>query len=198
MKKFILSAFSLAVLVSFSTIANAQHYVKKGESLTKIARIHHMTLKDLISLNPQIKNPNQIQVNQYIIIRSKSETKKDMTDYARTLADITAYSYGANNFPYLTDCSGFVKGVFAKFGIALPRTSVEQSKQGKPVKFSELQMGDLMFFSTRADKTITHVGINLGNDFWISNLNEAKDVEILSNWNRWTQENFMWGARFEM
>ena len=46
-------------------------------------------------------------------------------------------------------------------------------------KFQELQLGDLMFFSTRKDKSITHVGIYMGNDYWISNLNEESNVKIL-------------------
>ena len=55
-----------------------------------------------------------------------------------------------------------------------------------------------MFFSTRADKVITHTGIYMGNDYWISNLNEKKDVEIMSTWNTWTKNYFLWGARHEL
>jgi cell wall-associated NlpC family hydrolase len=55
-----------------------------------------------------------------------------------------------------------------------------------------------MFFSTRDDKVITHTGIYMGNDYWISNLNEKKDVEILSTWGSWAQDYFLWGARHKM
>jgi hypothetical protein len=55
-----------------------------------------------------------------------------------------------------------------------------------------------MFFSTRPDKRITHTGIYMGNDYWISNLNELKDVEILSTWGSWGQKYFLWGARHEL
>lgn len=196
MKK-IITIFAAIFLFS-STAAHAQHYVKKGETMNSIAIEHKMTLKDLISLNPHITNPNKLNVDDYIIIRSGTEKQKDLTDYARSLQDITAYSYGGQQFPYKTDCSGFTQGVFKKFGVTLPRTSRDQAKTGKPVKFNDLQIGDLMFFSTRADKVITHVGINLGNDFFISNLNEKKDIEILSNWGSWSQKYFMWGARHEL
>jgi LysM repeat protein len=77
------------------TVASAQHYVAPGESLSKIAKEYNMTLQDLISLNPHISNPNVIHPNDYIIIRSKTETQKDLVDYARSLQSVTAYVYGA-------------------------------------------------------------------------------------------------------
>jgi len=196
--KLIVSLFVIVFAFSISNPVKAQHYVKPGESLSKIAKIHQMTLKDLISLNPHISNPNIIRPNDYIIIRSGTETAKDLTDYARSLQEVTAYSYGGNNFPYQVDCSAWVQGIYKKFGVNLPRVSKDQARTGKPVKFQELQVGDLMFFSTRKDHVITHVGINLGNDFFISNLNEDKDVEILSNFSSWSRNFFMWGTRYEL
>ena len=41
-------------------------------------------MKDLIALNPHIKDPNKIKPNDYIIIRSKTEPQKDLVDYARS------------------------------------------------------------------------------------------------------------------
>ena len=81
------------------------------------------------------------------------------------------------------------------FGINLPRTSAEQATMGTPVTFDNMKKGDLMFFSTREDKEITHVGIYMGDDYWISNLNSEKDVEILSTWGTWTQKHFLWAQR---
>jgi cell wall-associated NlpC family hydrolase len=198
-KKYLLaSGFALFLTLAISTVASAQVYVEKGDTMAKIAKENKMSLADLISLNPHIKNPNLIHPNDYIIIRSRVEAKKDLVDYARSLQDVTAYKFGGNAFPNSTDCSGWVQGVFKKFGVELPRVSREQAKTGTPVTFQELQLGDLMFFSTRADKVITHVGIYMGNDYWISNLNENKDVEILSTWGRWAQDYFLWGTRYEI
>ena len=45
--------------------------VKKGDNLTKIAAMHNMTLAELISLNPQIPNPNLIYPGQMICIKKK-------------------------------------------------------------------------------------------------------------------------------
>ena len=198
MKKVVVSALTIFLTLGIGTAAQAQHYVKSGESLSKIAKMYNMSLQDIISLNPHMQNPNLIHPNDYIIIRSKNEPKKDMVAYAQSLQDVTTYVYGGNNFPYEVDCSAWAKGIFKKFGIELPRVSRDQAKTGTPVTFSELQLGDLMFFSTREDKVITHTGIYLGNDLWISNLNEKKDVEIMTNWGSWTQKFFLWGARYEL
>jgi LysM repeat protein len=196
----ILASASLAALLLFgaTTIANAEYHVQKGDTFYKIAAKHKMNLKDLISLNPHIENPNRIQPNDYIIIRTKEAPAKDLVDYARSLQSVTAYVYGGQNAPYETDCSGWAQHVYKKFGVELPRVSRDQAKTGQPVAFKDLQLGDLMFFSTRADKRITHTGIYMGNDFWISNLNEKKDVEILSTWGSWAQNYFLWGTRHEI
>ena len=194
----IIPFFALLLMISFGSSASAQHYVEKGETLSKIAKTYGMTLKDIISLNPHIENPNVIHLNDYVIVRTKTEPQKDLIDYARSTQSVTAYVYGGKNAPYETDCSGWAQHVYKKFGVELPRVSRDQAKTGKNVTFQELQIGDLMFFSTRADKVITHTGIYMGNDYWISNLNEKKDVEILSTWGSWAQKYFLWGTRHEI
>ena len=200
MKKLLLPPLILAMMFSFQPKIKAQYYVERGDTFYSIAKSHNMSLKDLISLNPQHVNPNKIHVGDYIIIREKGEMQKTLTDYAKSLTEVTAYKYGANNFPYETDCSGWVQGIYKKFGVALPRVSKDQATTGIPVKFSDLQIGDLMFFSTRADKVITHVGIYLGpeSQMWISNLNADKDVEVLPIWGSWSQKYFMWGTRYKL
>ena len=42
------------------------YIVKKGDTLSAIAVKHHTTLKNLLALNPQIKNPNLIYVGDVI------------------------------------------------------------------------------------------------------------------------------------
>lgn len=44
----------------------ASYDVKSGDTLSKIAAANHMTLKQLLAKNPQIKNPNKISVGQKI------------------------------------------------------------------------------------------------------------------------------------
>ncbi|MGG4220048.1 C40 family peptidase [Paenibacillus jamilae] len=78
----------------------------------------------------------------------------------------TPYKFGAStsttrNF----DCSSFMKHIFKKYGVDLPRTSVEQSKVGHAVSKSNLKKGDLVFFSSGSRATgrnITHVAVYMG------------------------------------
>lgn len=198
-KNLIAAAFASLLFFGIGSAAHAQHYVTKGETMFSISKEYKMNLADLISLNKHIKNPNRINPGDYIVVRTETEKQADLTDYAKSLESVTAYSYGGQNFPYSTDCSGWVQGIFKKFGVNLPRVSRDQAKVGTPVKFENLQIGDLMFFSTDTKtKVITHVGIYLGNDYWISNLNSKKSVEIMPVWGSWSRQYFMWGTRIAL
>lgn len=77
----------------------------------------------------------------------------------------TRYVYGGTSRGGF-DCSGFVGYVFAKNGVKLPRTSLEQSSRGTPVSRGNLQSGDLVFFRTRGSR-VSHVGIYIGNNKFI-------------------------------
>ena len=74
------------------------------------------------------------------------------------------YVWGGNTPREGFDCSGFTKYVFAKNGIALPRTSREQVRAGRAVApdFRALRPGDLMLFAEPGE-AISHVAIYAGN-----------------------------------
>ena len=57
------------------------------------------------------------------------------------------------------DCSGLVFTTFEAENIKLPRSSYEQAKIGKVIKFNDAQKGDLIFFKTNRSKQINHVGL---------------------------------------
>lgn len=86
----------------------------------------------------------------------------------------TPYKFGGTT-PAGFDCSGYIRYVFNKFDISLPRTSAEQFKVGKTVAKDKLQPGDLVFFANTYKKGISHTGIYLGNGEFIS----AKSKGIL-------------------
>lgn len=76
----------------------------------------------------------------------------------------TPYCYGGET-KNCADCSGYVKEVFLAAGVKLPRTATEQYKFGKEVSKDSPTPGDLVFFGT--SKKISHVGIFLGNNYFI-------------------------------
>lgn len=62
--------------------------------------------------------------------------------------------------PRSFDCSGFTSFVFKENNISLQRSSKSQYTQGIAVSRSDLQVGDLVFFSgSRHRNVIGHVGI---------------------------------------
>ena len=77
----------------------------------------------------------------------------------------TRYTYGGSTPQSGFDCSGFVKFVFGRNGVTLPRTSRQQATTGKSLaaKLDGLRVGDLLFFSQSGD-AVDHVAIYAGND----------------------------------
>jgi len=74
----------------------------------------------------------------------------------------TRYRFGGTT-PRAFDCSGFVRYVFARHGVVLPRTAREQFAVGEPVVggLDSLRAGDLLFFRTRRGRA-AHVAIYTG------------------------------------
>lgn len=74
------------------------------------------------------------------------------------------------------DCSGFVYYVLTQVGISANRTPAAQMNQGASVKKANLQVGDLVFFSSNSGKSITHAGIYAGNGQFIHAPNSRSTV----------------------
>ena len=78
------------------------------------------------------------------------------------------YLYGSNTGQTgHFDCSSFVKYVYSKHGITLPRVSRDQANIGRRVDRSQLKPGDLIFFATGNGRQISHVGIYQGSGRFI-------------------------------
>ncbi|HEX2778978.1 MAG TPA: SH3 domain-containing C40 family peptidase, partial [Gemmatimonadaceae bacterium] len=73
------------------------------------------------------------------------------------------YQWGGNT-PWGVDCSGLVQTAFYLHGIQLPRDAWQQATTGEDAGRDPLSLaaGDLLFFSDREDRKITHVGIASG------------------------------------
>ena len=73
------------------------------------------------------------------------------------------------------DCSGFTQYVFAQCGYTLYNRT-QQYTNGTVVYYSNLRVGDLVFFDTLENGTIGHVGIYAGNGQFIHAANPSKGV----------------------
>ncbi|MDP4188535.1 MAG: C40 family peptidase [Bacteroidota bacterium] len=78
------------------------------------------------------------------------------------------------------DCSGFVRYVYSKLGIEIPRNSASQFLAGKTVGKDSINVGDLVFFRCRGHRNISHVGIYIGDDKFIHSPRRGKSVSISS------------------
>ncbi|MCM3635285.1 MULTISPECIES: C40 family peptidase [Paenibacillus] len=90
----------------------------------------------------------------------------------------TKYKYGGNTTSGF-DCSGFVRYIFEKMDVELPRRSADQASEGTKVAKDNLKSGDLVFFDTSGSNNggITHVGIYIG-DGKFAHASTSKGVTI--------------------
>jgi LysM repeat protein len=51
--------------------------IKKGDTLTKVAKANGLTLEELLTANPEIKNPNKVTQGQQIVIPVPSPSSPD-------------------------------------------------------------------------------------------------------------------------
>jgi cell wall-associated NlpC family hydrolase len=92
---------------------------------------------------------------------SSSYSADAVISYASNFLGVP-YVWGGTS-PSGFDCSGFVKYVYAHFGVTLPRVASAQQMVGTYVSRADLQPGDLVFFGEPAH----HVGIYVGNGYMI-------------------------------
>ena len=75
------------------------------------------------------------------------------------------YRWGGTS-PKGFDCSGLVQYAYARAGITVPRTALQQQQYTHPVSTHELRTGDLVFFNIQGN-TISHVGIYLSGSHFV-------------------------------
>ena len=90
------------------------------------------------------------------------------------------YVYGGTSLTNGTDCSGFTQSVMANFGIYLARTAADQSYGGTSVSISDIQPGDLLFYSDGGG--ISHVAMYIGGGQIVHAATESQGI-IISNYN---------------
>ena len=93
---------------------------------------------------------------------SSSSLRQQIVDYALQFVG-NPYVYGGTSLTNGTDCSGFTQSVLGNFGINISRTAGAQSQGGKSVDLSQLEPGDLLFYSGSGDYGIGHVSMYIGN-----------------------------------
>jgi len=124
-------------------------------------------------------------------VSTKKKTTKKKVTKTKTIKNskgksIVSYALKFNGNPYVhggtsltngADCSGFTQSIYKHYGKSLPRTVLAQSKVGTRVSFSNLQLGDLVFYSNGGRKP-THVAIYIGKGKIIHASNPKSGIKI--------------------
>ena len=139
---------------------------KKAEVNTALSR--GVTYENKNETNVVTKEDTKVELKMEIAKEiSKPETTSavstnEVVTYAESFMG-TPYEW-AGKGPSTFDCSGFVRYVYAYFGVKLGNSTYEQIKQGKIISREDLQPGDLVFFGTGSPY---HVGMYIGNNRYI-------------------------------
>jgi cell wall-associated NlpC family hydrolase len=163
--------FSVMFLVGCSSTRD----ISQDESQDKDVNGYKESI-ELVSTST-LKNRTSINKNNLEAISSSLEGFISSAEFTKNIEqDEVMFKFIEYiNTPYLwggtskrgIDCSAFIQTMFYQaLGIALPRTSLEQSGVGEPVDREDLKFGDLIFFDTMRKGRVTHVGMYLGNGYF--------------------------------
>ncbi|WP_312818975.1 C40 family peptidase [Kaistella carnis] len=163
----VVATFSLQSCVTNYVVSAPTSYTSEYKSNAKLASIDSKKLeiakKQLVS---SFKEEQAVATKTLETIVKNEEIAKAVR-FSKKIDDIlteaesylgTPYRYGGTTRNGI-DCSAFVLSVFgASAGLNLPRVAASQAQEGERVEKSELQKGDLVFFSHSRGR-ISHVGI---------------------------------------
>ena len=169
--------FSIVLLLSISNINGIEltQAVKAIKTHTKnqIVEIYKIKSKDEVILTNGVvdfyeTDPNKQELLDYIAEQerleqerlAKIELRNKLISYAKRFIG-NPYVSGGNSLITGTDCSGFVKLVYSKYGYDLPRTSTEQYYYGTGVSMDDIEIGDIVSYGY--SDNVTHSAIYIGN-----------------------------------
>jgi len=167
-----------------STESQVMTQIAKGEELEYVESLGewiHVTVDDEDAyvyaeyVQVETKLDVAVTMSELLYGNGVSNIRVDIVEYAKQFLG-NPYVYGGTSLTKGCDCSAFVQGVYKKFGIKLERTSVAQSKKGTVITTSDLQPGDLIFYSKNG--TINHVALYIGGGQVIHASNPKSGIKI--------------------
>lgn len=180
--------------------ASADTYtVRSGDTLSEIAQQHGSSWRTLYQLNRRVvSSPSHIFVGQRLELGAGSGGQADQGTSSsgpisssgaftqRVLSEASKvegvpYVYGGTSPAQGFDCSGFTSYVFARAGRTIPRTSAAQAAAAQRISSSQLQPGDLVFFTPSG--RVSHVAIYAGNGMVWEAPSSGRQVRYAPIWN---------------
>src|SRR3990167_1843993 len=222
------SGESEAESVTASSLPRGEYVVKKGDTLGRIARRYDVTIKELKKENNIKGNSiraGQVlyipgyerQETEYRVVTDKNTIHESNGQYDYTEPDVengrfskesiiqvakkylgAPYKFGGNDLATGIDCSGYVKKIFSRFNVYLPRTARDiYYSSGYSIPKKNLDTGDLVFFTTYA-KYPSHVGIYIGNDEFIHASSASRKVTIDSINKQYYKKRYIGAKRVQL
>src|SRR5699024_1390157 len=173
---------------SSSSSSNSTYTVKSGDTLShiaakhstsakKIADLNNMSLSDIIHVGDKLKVSCEAISNNSSSnsgsSNSSSNTSRPSTGNGFSASELmnsansvmgTKYVWGGTTKSGF-DCSGFIYWAYNDAGKEMPRTSTDgYYDRSYHISKSELEVGDLVFFSGTYRPGISHMGIYAGNN----------------------------------
>ncbi len=211
-----------------SPLPRGEYVVKKGDTLGRIARRYDVTIKELKRENNLKGNsiragqvlyipgytPHATEYRagtenaavhesngQYQYTEPEVEngrfSKESIIEVAKKYLG-APYKFGGNDLATGIDCSGYVKKIFSRFNVYLPRTARDiYYNSGYKIAKKNLDTGDLVFFTTYA-KYPSHVGIYIGNDEFIHASSASRKVTIDSINKQYYKKRYIGAKRVQL
>jgi cell wall-associated NlpC family hydrolase len=86
----------------------------------------------------------------------------------------TPYRWGGESPSTGFDCSGLVRWAYGRVGIDLPHNSYALYSEGRRVRESKMEPGDVLFF-----EGLGHVGLYIGNGRMVHSPETGRNVEVV-------------------
>ncbi|MEQ9619388.1 MAG: LysM peptidoglycan-binding domain-containing protein [Deltaproteobacteria bacterium] len=214
-------------VIAKTPAVKSEYVVKRGDTLGAIAKRHGVSVKELKrenNIKGNIIRVNQVlyipghnkQATKYVAVSEKALnntnghhkvddsgvkngrfSKESIIQVAKKYLG-APYKFGGYDFTTGIDCSGYVKKIFSRFNVELPRTARDiYYRAGARVERSQLDSGDLVFFQTYA-KYPSHVGIYLGNEEFIHASSASKMVTIDNINKRYYRSRYIGAKRVQL
>ncbi len=165
-----------SVKTSSSTKATSTYTVKKGDTLSGIAKKYGVSYKTLMSWN-NLKSTN-IKTGQKLKVKgtAKKVSNSVATNSANTkLQRAVSIALGQQGVPYVFggsspsgfDCSGLVYYSYRNAGLSVYRTTAA-GFYSISTPTSSPKVGDMVFFKNTYKAGISHIGLYMGNGRFIA------------------------------
>lgn len=190
--------FSILAMMVFMTSCRTSK--NKVESTVPVVKVDTLPAKPT---EPKIK-PIQIKYAEVLGVEPIDVTNVKLYEFVDEWLN-TSYKMGGENKKGI-DCSAFAQHCYVDvYGYLLERTSNRMAEAKSTDKFigqDYLKEGDILFFKkpNSKDETITHVGIYLQNNKFVSASGYAgpekfRGVKVSDLKDPWWQERFMYAGR---